>query len=228
MHDIDLTRLEDEEMDDEEDFDEMSDLDEIDDESFEFDDGADELPFDDEEELELAAELLEIENDEEFDEFLGKVFRRVGRGIRRVTRSKPFRRVFRGVKRIGRKILPIAGGALGNLVAPGIGGKVGAGLGSFASKLFELEAEGMDEEDLQMEIARRYIRLAGSAAKRAASAPPGANPQKVAASALRSAARQHMPGVGRLDSIARGGRASSQGASGRWVRRGRNIVLLGV
>jgi hypothetical protein len=38
------------------------------------------------EELELAAELLEVSSEEEMDQFLGKLFKGIGRGLKKVGR----------------------------------------------------------------------------------------------------------------------------------------------
>ena len=67
----------------------------------------------------------------------------------------------------------MAGGALGSMIAPGIGTALGSQLGSMASNLFEMELEGMDHEQAEFETARRYVQLAASAAQNAAHRPPG-------------------------------------------------------
>jgi hypothetical protein len=134
------------------------------------------------------------------------------------------------------------------MVLPGVGTALGGKLGSMASKLFEVELEGMELEQQEFEVARRYVRLAASAAQKAATAPPNAPPRVVVRKALTSAARQHAPGLVRRIPQASGARPSygysggngyASGAStgggsyrrprsGQWVRRGRKIIVLGV
>src|SRR5690606_31514 len=164
MHDIDLTRLEDtdDEFDDElEDEEEAELLEEAD-------------------EMELAAELLEIEDEEELEEFLGKLFKKAVGGVKRFARSGVGRALGRTLKGVAKVALPVAGKALGNFVVPGLGGVVGGKLGSLATRLFEVQAEGMSDEEVQLEMARRFVRLSASAARHAARAPHTASPTRVA------------------------------------------------
>ncbi len=174
------------------------------------------------EEVELASELLNASSDAEIDQFLGKVFRRIRRRIGRAIPSlRPLAGMLRGLVR---RALPIAGGALGTFGGP-LGTALGSRLGGAASRLFEAELEGMSPEDQEFEVARRLVRLASSAAQQAAGLPTGP-PLAAARAALAAAARTHAPGL-----LQRGPGASVAavgGRSGRWVRRGRRIVLLGV
>jgi len=133
----------------------------------------------------------------------------------------------------------MVGGALGNLVLPGVGGALGSKLGGMASKLFELEEEFVATEQGEFEVARRIVRLTAGAAQNAAQAPPNAPPSAVAQQAIAQAARRYAPGL--LDPrVARavaqatrtggpsGGMGQTTGArTGRWVRRGQKIVVLG-
>jgi hypothetical protein len=66
------------------------------------------------------------------------------------------------------------------------------------------------------------VRIAASAAQNAGAAPPTANPTMVANQAVLNAARQHLPGA---DLRALG--ASTTALSGRWYRRGTDIVVVG-
>lgn len=194
---------------------------------FEFDDS--EYVFDEAEEMELAAELLEATDEYELDQFLGKVFKKVGRGIRKVIRSPVARALSGALKGVAKKALPGVGAVLGSAIAPGIGTKIGGALGSAASNLFEMELEGLSPEDQEFEVARRFVQLAGEAAKKAATASPAANPQTAARAALVTAAKKHAPGLLRPNTAANPEMTpGGSGHSGRWIRRGRKIVLLGV
>ena len=236
MHDIDRTLTEVE-----------PELDEFEADEFEFAEEAEfdgetdlETPFEEAEEMELAAELLSIQSEEELDQFLGKLLKRAGRGLRKIGRVfRPLGRVLKGV---AKKALPFVGGALGSFIPiPGVGTAVGTALGSAVSKALEAELEGMEPEDQEFEMAKRFVRVAGAAAKQAAAADPGTDPQTAAKNAVIAAARRHVPGLGGSKSMANGGSTSAAGGrdarttagggrarSGRWIRRGRRIVLLGV
>ncbi|MFQ3661280.1 MAG: hypothetical protein SNJ69_02680 [Chloroflexaceae bacterium] len=182
-------------------------------------------PFSEVEEMELAAALLEISDEAELDQFLGNLFRRIGRGVGKVIRSPVFRTLGRTLKGIARRALPIVGGALGNIVAPGIGGVVGSRLASTAGSMFGLELEGMSAEDQEFEVARRFVRLSGEAARQAAMMPVNQPPDQVARIALMRAAQQHAPG---LISVPPGAAPVARRQRGIWRRRGNVIVLYGV
>lgn len=176
-------------------------------------------------ELEMATELLTVSNEEELEQFLGKLFKKVGGVVGKIA-GGPIGGLLKG---IAKKALPFVGGALGSFIPiPGVGTAVGSALGGAASKLFEVNLEGMSEEDQEFEVAKRFVRLASTAAANAANAGPAAATPAGAKAALLDAARTQAPG---LVSMLLGGRdgqgAIAAGRTGRWIRRGRNIVLLG-
>lgn len=172
-------------------------------------------------EMELAAELLEITDEAELDQFIGKLFKKVVGGVKRFARS-PIGRALGGVlKKVGKVALPLAGKALGGVFGGPAGAMLGGKLGSMATRLFEVEMEGMSYEDQEFEIARRYVRLAADAARKAARMRYS-NPMQAAQTAILAAARKYAPGIPRrsLSNEYHYGRRS-----GRWVRRGRKIIL---
>lgn len=197
---------------------------EMESEAFEFEEGETfgEGPFSAEEEMELAGELLGVSNEAELDQFLGSLIKKAGSAVGKFVKS-PIGKSLGGIlKSAAKTALPMVGGALGNLVLPGVGGAVGSKLASSAGKMFGLELEGLSMEDQEFEVARKFVRFAGDAAQKAASAPPTANPQAAANTAAVSSAQRHAPGL--LQNKVR----SNGTQQGRWVRRGQRIVLLGV
>jgi len=196
-----------------------------------------ESPLHEVEEMEYASELLETETEEELEQFLGDMFKSVAKAAGGFIRS-PVGQALTGVlKTAAKQALPLAGGALGTMIAPGLGTAVGSQLGSMAGNLFEMELEGMDREQAEFETARRYVQLAAAAAQNAAHAPPDIPPAVVAQQAITSAAERYAPGL--LPFLgAAGGAPGQSGAnrapegnghqSGRWVRRGRRVILYGV
>ena len=154
-------------------------------------------PLSESEEVELAAELLEITSEQELEQFLGGLFRRVGQAVGSFVRG-PVGRALGGVlKGIAKTALPVVGGALGSFVAPGVGTALGSKLGMLASRLFEAEFEGMPQEQAEFEVARRLVGLSAAAARNAALARPrpGVTPQMLARAAVAQAARSYAPGV---------------------------------
>ncbi|MGZ4304442.1 MAG: hypothetical protein ACXVSL_06185 [Solirubrobacteraceae bacterium] len=203
-----------------------------------------ESPLTEMQEVELATELLGITNEQELEQFLGGIIKGVGGFLK-----SPAGRALGGIlKNVAKKALPVVGGALGSFVAPGVGTAIGSKLGSMASNLFEVELEGLDREQAEFEVARRYVRFATAAARNASLAPTSLPPQVIANRAIAAAARRYAPGMlrgrgrGRRGPVYGGGYPAyvegdgdyygggyEQGArSGRWVRRGRKVVLYGL
>ena len=199
----------------------------------EFESGSDEV-----EEMEMAAELLEVNDEYELDQFLGKFLKKVKKaagGVLNTGLGQQFGGLLKGAARAA---LP----QLGNLIAPGIGGVAASKLGA----AFGLELEGLSPQDQEFEAARSFVRFANEAAQIAANAPPNAPPQQIAKAAVVQAARKYAPGLLRPGNG--GGQYQRQGArngrqspvyrdhrrpgqhhqSGRWIRQGRQIILLGV
>ena len=188
-------------------------------ESFEFQTGEEytseiEGPLDEVEEMELAAELLAVSSEEELDQFLGKFLKGAWKGIKKIAR--PLGGILKG---IAKKALPFVGGALGSFIPiPGVGTALGSALGGAASKLLEVDMEGLSPEDQEFELARRFVRLARRAAAHAADAPDGITPDAAAIAAVQNAASL-------LNG--NGGQQERRRRSGRWMRRGNKIVLFG-
>jgi uncharacterized protein (DUF697 family) len=171
---------------------------------------------------ELASELLEVQSDQELDQFLGKLIQKVGSVAGKVVKSPLGQQLGGMLKGVAKQALPVVGGALGSMVAPGVGTAIGSKLGSMAGQALGLELEGLSQEDREFEAAKQVVRLATNASRTALAAPPGANPAQVAGAAVNKAVQKFAPGLtGALG--AAGGRGS-----GRWVRKGNRIILLGV
>jgi hypothetical protein len=96
-----------------------------------------------------------------------------------------------------------------------------------AGKALGLELEGLSLEDREFEGAKQFVKFAGETVKNTVSAPPTADPRTAAQTAAVSAAQQHVPGLLRPAAAAvpaTNGRARA----GRWIRQGRNIILVNV
>ena len=186
--------------------------------------------FDEEEEMDLAAELLSVTDDEELDQFLGKLIKKGFSKVRKFAKSSTGRALGGLLKGVAKKALPIVGGALGTAIGGPAGGAIGGKLASAASRLFELELEGLSPEDQEFEVAKRVVRLGGSAAKTAALAPSNMPPQAAAKAAMVAAAKKHAPGLLRPAPSPAASMVGSSGAkrTGRWIRRGSKIILMGV
>ena len=190
------------------------------------------------EEMELAMELLAVSNEAEMEQFLGKLFKGIGRGLKKVgsfVGRKVLPALGGALKGLAKKALPFVGGALGSLIPiPGVGTAVGTALGGALSKALELELGELEADEAEFETARRIVRIAASAAQRAGAAEPGADPDATVRQALIAAARAHLPHLAAAHEAEFGAAGEAEGegeyesVSGRWVRHGRHVVLHGV
>jgi hypothetical protein len=188
-------------------------------------------PLTEAEEVELATELLAVSTEAEMDQFLGNIFKGVWKGIKTVGSAvgKIARPLGGILKAVAKKALPFVGGALGSLIPiPGVGTAVGSALGGALGKALELEYAELDSEEAEFEMARRFVRIAATAAQRAALAPATADVESVVNDALVAAARKHLASanLSELELFTQGVGGSRH--SGRWVRQGENIILVGV
>lgn len=200
-------------------------------------DGRPDLPFSPDQEQELAMELLSVSSEAEMEQFLGNVFSSVWKGVKKV--ASPLGGV---LKAVAKRALPYVGGALGSLIPiPGVGTALGRAVGTVVSQALEMEFGGLALQQQEFEMARRFVRLAGTAAQLAGEGD--GSPRAVRAAVL-VAARRHVPALARpgrsggamrrpgparsLDTFQRPTTASlPTGVTGRWRRRGNRIVLSG-
>ncbi|WP_215404532.1 hypothetical protein [Janthinobacterium sp. JC611] len=176
--------------------------------------------FSEEEELQLAMELLEVASEEELEQFLGNVFKSVWKGVKKVgaTIAKVAKPLGGALKAMAKTALPFVGGALGSMIPiPGVGTALGSALGRAASSALELELEAEAPADRELELARRFVRIAGQAARLAAD---GDGSARAVESALTRALHQQLPHF-------RAAAPQSEDESGRWRRRGNRIVVMG-
>jgi len=185
-----------------------------------------ESPFEEVDEMELAAGLLEVADEAELDQWLGSLFKKAKGAFGKIV-SSPIGRSLGGIlKGAARHALPMVSGALGTAIGGPAGGALGDTLTSAANQIFGLELEGLSPEDQEFEVARQFVRFAGSAAQNAAEAPPNTPPQDAARAAAVAAAQQYAPGLLRAAGTAANPRATGRHRSGRWIRRGRNIIIV--
>ena len=192
-------------------------------------------------EMELATELLGVSNEEEMEQFLGKLVRRAAGAVKSFANSAAGRAIGGVLKAAAKKALPIVGRAAGTFFGGPVGGMIGGQLGNLATRLFELELEGLSNEDKEFEYARAFVRFANDAVRRAAYNPNFRfQPRRIARNSAIAAARRYAPGLlRRLPGRGRGnapvrpysnngygyGTSSNQGDSGTWYREGNQIIL---
>jgi hypothetical protein len=179
-------------------------------------------------EMEFAAELLEVSSEAELEQFLGNVMGSVQSALGRFVSSDTGQALGgllkSSLKDLTKQALPVVGQAIGQWVSPQYGGEPGARIASAAGSLLGLELEGLSGEDREFEVSRQLVRFTSSAVQHAALAPRGAPGRPTARAAVQQAARSYAPGL--LPRL-QGRSTRLWPRSGRWVRRGRAIVLFG-
>jgi hypothetical protein len=202
-------------------------------------------------EVQFAHELLSVNNEQELEQFLGDFIGKAISTISNVAHS-PIGQAIGGVlKGVAKKALPMAGAALGGYIGGPLGAKIGSGLANAAGTAVGLEYEAQDTGEAEFEGARQFVRLAADTAHNAvAAAHAGADPREAAQSAALAAAKRLAPGlisptaavtpaanlgfghtIGMpATAMASTGSAAAgpPGQTGRWIRRGKHVVLLGV
>jgi hypothetical protein len=195
---------------------------------FEF--GDSEAVFNEAEQAEYAAQLLEVSNEAELEQFLGDLISKAGSAIGSFMHSSTGQALGNALKGVAKQVLPAAGQALGGYLGGSTGAQIGGKLAGAASNLFEAE-----NEEQEWENANTLVKIAADAVKNAASAPPNANPKAVAQNAVMQAAQLHAPGLVAKAAGAPGthnGNGAHAGPEtgkhhGRWVRRGNRIIIMG-
>jgi hypothetical protein len=154
------------------------------------------VPLDDE--LRLAAELLEHSDAGELEVYVGKL---VDRSASRVP-GHVRQALVEALARIGKPLLR----------------QTDATPRAAAGRVFGLELEGLSPEDQAFEVARHFARFATDAARRSGRAAGTGSPRAVAARAVEAAANRFAPGL-------RAGRAHVRRPAGTWIRRGRQLIV---
>lgn len=105
--------------------------------------------------MEYAAELMEVQSEQEFENFLGDIVSSVAQGLGSIIPGPAGQALGGLLKGAAKKLLPIAGSALGGFVGGPVGAMIGGRLGS----------SEMESEEREWEAAQRYVRFAAQAAR---------------------------------------------------------------
>lgn len=166
--------------------------------------------FDEDEEIELASQLLEIKSEQEFGQFVDGLMRKAERVLNRPVEPPLEEDIGDILKSIAKVALPIAGSVLGGFVGGPPGAALGGSLASAAGHAFGLELEGLSPEDSEFEVSKQFIRFAAAIVQNALAADPHADPARVARRAAVRAARAHAPGLMNLDQLIHATRRQSR------------------
>ena len=178
----------------------------------------------------LAYELMTVSDEAEMEEFLGKLMGAASRRLKKLGR-RALPKLLPLLKGPARGLLalamPLLGSAAGSVV-PGAGTLIGGMAGQKLGQLLGGEMEDASDDEAKVELSRKLVNTVTDAVNRAVEDPTSAaQPVAAARDALVGAMQANLPsGVREAMSKRRG--AHGGGRSGRWIRSGRKIILLGV
>jgi len=121
---------------------------------------------------ELAAQLLDVVNEAELEDFLRKLAKKTLRRIGRPLSGAAQGALMGELRRTAERTLPALSVAVGDQTLPSAPAATQA-----ASRMFGVELEGMSPEDRDFEIARQFVRFAQSETERAAGTAARPRPQ---------------------------------------------------
>ena len=168
-------------------------------------------PFSPAEELELAARLLGLTSGAELERFFRDLVAKAGRSAGSIS-SNLIGPVAKLLRAVATKAVPSAAAAAGTFLEGPPSGAIAAKLGSMVGQALEAEAAGLAVADRDLEKCLQFIRMAGAAARAAASAPARVHPLVVAHKTLADAANAKL--AGRTSSVGRSGSTYSGGTLG--------------
>jgi len=179
----------------------------------------------------LAQQLMNISTEAEMEEFLGNLFKKVKRGLKKVGRvALPIAANL--LKKHGasllKRALPLVGSAVGSVI-PGAGTVVGGALGGALSQMIPGEMESYSSDyEAKLDLSKRLVQTVANAAVQAARDPnAGFDAGGAAKQALAQQVEANLTPAIRQKLAAGGGRRQ-RATSGQWVRKGNQIILIGV
>jgi len=177
-------------------------------------------------EMQLAAELLGVSDESEFEDFLGSLLQQAAGATSSFLKSPAGQRLGGLLKSAAKRALPQVGRALGDHLGGARGAELGGKVAASAGRVLGLEVEGLSHEDRDFEMARQFVRFARDAGAQLAGEVGSAARASSAAGvrqAYMASARRYAPGL--VTGSAIGTPLSGFPSSGRWFRRGRTITL---
>lgn len=172
-------------------------------------------PLNEIQENELAGELLSVTNENELNYFLGNLIKKAAGAAGTFIKSPTGQALGGILKDAAKKALPVVGGAIGGYFGGPAGSDIGSKIASGAGSWLGLEVAN---EGMEMEVARNFVRLGAAATVKAAQAPANVAPLVAARQAVSEAVRKYP-----ISPI-----QQAPGRTGRWYRRGRKIIIVGV
>jgi len=174
--------------------------------------------FNEAQEMELAARLLETTTEGQLDEALDQVIREAGTAYGS-GQEFDITAVHGVLKNAARRALSLPGSDA--TMQNSIGARLGAGLSSSAGQVLGLELEGLSPEDRDFEAAKQFVRFAGQTARNIVDSTPAGSPREHAHRAAKSAAELYAPGLALEEQ-------PGKTSAGRWVACRDRIILFGV
>ena len=186
-------------------------------------------------ESELAYELMNVQSEEELEQFLGDLLKAAWGGAKAFYHSplgqKLKDQAIAGLKSVGKKALPGLGRTVGGHFFGPEGAKVGGQLGRMAAKGLGLEYQGATALERRTEGSQRFVRTAQNAARRIAAQVQNGQPMnaRIIRQIILQEGQRWFPGLPAQAMAGSGGvGTSTPQTTGRWYRKGNQIILEGL
>jgi hypothetical protein len=187
-------------------------------------------------EMDLAAEILELRDERGLQAFLARAIGGVARAMGQRSGSPSAEALQRLLRSLLRQSMPGPNATMGS-GAPAASPTLGDRLAAISGHSLGLELEGLSREDRRFETARQLVRFTADAAQRTLAAAH-VDPVRAARAAVFAAGRRHAPGLlaGAMPAMTarpgsgfeeRSGPAPPRQASGRRTRRRPDTIGVG-
>ena len=141
-------------------------------------------------EMQLAADLMEVQTEEEFENFLDDLIGGIAKAAGGFLNSSAGKALGGLLKGAAKKLLPLAGTAIGGYFGGPAGASIGGNIAGTLSGSLEME-----RDEMEWEAARTFVRLAADAARNAALYPQGETPEDTAHRAVSDSAQKNAPAL---------------------------------
>jgi hypothetical protein len=182
-----------------------------------------------EQQMDFASQLMELETEEEFENFLDDLISKGVKAVGGFIDSPTGQAVGHVLKDAAKKLLPVAGTVVGGRFGGEPGAQIGGAIGSALGDALEAEAQA---EEREWEAANVFVRVAVDALDNAVRSPRNADPHELAHHAVAHAMRKHAPGAAR-EWLSRHHEGATRNGmrrhhTGHWVRHGHSIIVHGI
>jgi hypothetical protein len=150
--------------------------------------------FDENEELDLVAELLKVNSELKLDQFLRNLIHKAGNALGGSVHPTAGQAIGSTLKSVAKRALRLDGRSLGACLGTPDGGGLANAMAPVADQSLGLQAESLSSGDCEFQAALQFVRFAGKTLETALQAAPNARPEAVARAAAAEGMRMYPSG----------------------------------